>query len=124
LAHLRTTKLFSAYTGCSEDGSAPPTPRAPPPAAPVVSSDGEGTPVGKLDHAISELQALPPLDNPGTSKLLEALEDVQPTNVGRKMPDGSDPPPLPKLSNVELAARLEADHEEEERHQTAVHPGA
>src|SRR5439155_6255351 len=33
-----------------------------------------------------------------------------------------DPPPLTKLSDVELAARLEADDEEEERHQTAVHP--
>jgi hypothetical protein len=65
------------------------------PASPPVASD---TPEGKLDHAISELQALPPLDNPGTSKLLEALEDVQPTNIGRKMPDGSDPPPLPKTA--------------------------
>ena len=77
--------------------------RAPPsdvpstPAAPMVSVS-EASPEGKLDNAISELQALPPLDNPGTTKLLEALEDVQPTNVGRKMPDGSDPPPLPKTA--------------------------
>ena len=76
----------------------PPIDVAPQSVAPVVANAGEGTPEGKLDHAISELQALPPLDNPGTSKLLEALEDVQPTNVGRKMTDGSDPPPLPKTA--------------------------
>lgn len=68
------------------------------PPAPIVSVSAEGTPEGKLDNAIAELQGLPPLDNPGTTKLLEALEDVQPTNVGRKMPDGSDPPPLPKTA--------------------------
>ncbi len=28
-------------------------------------------------------------------------------------------PPLAQLSEIELAARLEADHEEEERHQPA-----
>jgi hypothetical protein len=31
-------------------------------------------------------------------------------------------PPLPQLTQVELAASLEPDNEEEERHQTAVHP--
>ena len=31
-------------------------------------------------------------------------------------------PPLAQLAEVELAARLEADDEEEERHQPAVHP--
>ena len=71
---------------------------APPSAAPAPPTPGSDSPEGKLDHAISELQALPPLDNPGTSKLLEALENVEPTNIGRKMPDGSDPPPLPKTA--------------------------
>ena len=31
-------------------------------------------------------------------------------------------PPLAQLAEVELAPRLEAEHEEEERHQAAVHP--
>ena len=33
-----------------------------------------------------------------------------------------EPPPLAQLAEVELAARLEPDDEEEERHQPAVHP--
>ena len=35
-----------------------------------------------------------------------------------------EPSPLPQLAEVELPARLEADDEEEERHQPAVHPAA
>ena len=35
-----------------------------------------------------------------------------------------EPPPLAQLAEVELPARLEADDEEEERHQPAVHPVA
>ena len=35
-----------------------------------------------------------------------------------------EPPPLPQLAQVELASRLEADDEEEERHQPAVDPVA
>ena len=35
-----------------------------------------------------------------------------------------EPPPLAQLAEVELAARLEPDDEEEERHQPAVHPVA
>ena len=35
-----------------------------------------------------------------------------------------EPPPLPQLAQVELPPRLEADDEEEERHQPAVHPVA
>ena len=33
-----------------------------------------------------------------------------------------EPAPLAQLAEVELAARLEPDDEEEERHQAAVHP--
>ena len=33
-----------------------------------------------------------------------------------------DPSPLAQLAQVELAPRLEPDHEEEERHQPLVHP--
>ena len=32
------------------------------------------------------------------------------------------PPPLPQLTHVELAAGLQPEHEEKERHQPAVHP--
>jgi hypothetical protein len=32
------------------------------------------------------------------------------------------PPPLPQLAQVELAARLQPGHQEEERHQPGVHP--
>ncbi len=35
-----------------------------------------------------------------------------------------EPSPVPQLAQVELAPRLEPDHEEEERHQPAVHPVA
>ena len=35
-----------------------------------------------------------------------------------------DAAPLPQLPHVELAARLQPDDEEEERHQPAVHPAA
>ncbi len=43
----------------------------------------------------------------------------------RRPATGSDDrPPLAQLAEVELAPRLEADDEEEERHQAAVHPVA
>ena len=34
-----------------------------------------------------------------------------------------EPPPLPQVAQVELAPRLQADDEEEQRHQSAVDPG-
>jgi hypothetical protein len=52
----------------------------------------------RLDEAIEELKSLPPLEATGPSKILEALEEIAPSNVGRKMPDGSDPPLLPKTA--------------------------
>lgn len=50
----------------------------------------------RLDEAMDELRAIAPTEGNGTAKLLEVLDDVASSNVGRKMPDGSDPPPLPK----------------------------
>jgi len=69
------------------------------PAPPVETASSSAPPEDKLDQAMTDLQSLPPNQaNPASeelSKIFEALDDVQPSNVGRKMPDGSDPPPLP-----------------------------
>lgn len=63
--------------------------------AAISSESGEE----KLQKAMADLQAVPPNQNAdGLTKILEALDDVGPSNVGRKMPDGSDPPPLPKTA--------------------------
>ena len=69
----------------------------PPPAVasePPASSSESGE--QKLAKAMADLQSSPPIQNlDGLNKILDALDDVGPSNVGRKMPDGSDPPPLP-----------------------------
>ncbi len=63
---------------------------APPPPA-VGTGPGEE----KLQKAMAELESVPITESSGARKFLEALEEVGPSNVGRKMPDGSEPPPLP-----------------------------
>jgi hypothetical protein len=73
------------------------------PSPPVVASEqpASSSESGeeKLEKAMADLQSLPPNQNlDGLTKILEALDDVGPSNVGRKMPDGSDPPPLPSTA--------------------------
>ena len=56
----------------------------------------------------------------GVGREVDADRDGHAAEAGERRQ--RDPPPLSKLSYVELATRLEPDHEEEERHQSAVHP--
>jgi hypothetical protein len=82
---------FLVVRGLRRERTAPP----PPPASEQPASSSESG-EQKLAKAMADLQSLPPNENlDGLTKILEALDDVGPSNVGRKMPDGSDPPPLP-----------------------------
>jgi hypothetical protein len=72
----------------------PHTPPPPPVASEQPASSSESG-EQKLAKAMADLQSVPPNEtSDGLTKILEALDDVGPSNVGRKMPDGSDPPPL------------------------------
>ena len=58
----------------------------------AVTSDGER----RLEQAMSDLEVTPtPSQNAEISKILEALDDVTPSLVGHKLPDGREPPALP-----------------------------
>jgi len=72
----------------------PQPPQAPPP-APETYASGSGSPAEKLDKAMAELEAVPPLQNEGIGKILAALEGVGRSTVGFKLPDGREAPPLP-----------------------------
>lgn len=68
--------------------------RAPAP-PPAPAQDGP-SPADQLASAIADLEKLPPTQPIPMGKLQEALEDVTGSDKGFKMPDGHDPPPLPK----------------------------
>jgi len=70
-----------------------PEPTSSMPVPPVVTATESGH--DKLTKAMAELEAVPITESSATRKLFEALEDVGPSNVGRKMMDGTEPPPLP-----------------------------
>ncbi len=49
----------------------------------------------KLSEALAELERIPIGEKPGAKRVLEALSEVGLSTVGRTMPDGKPPPPLP-----------------------------
>ena len=67
-----------------------------PASTPTMPAQTTVTPEEQLDQSMAELSSTPKPESSAAAKILELFQGIGPTNVGRKMPDGADPPPLPK----------------------------
>jgi hypothetical protein len=85
------TVVVAVARGPRREASATPTT-----GAPLAPSSGP-SPADRLSSALAELRAVPSfsLSPPPIDKLHEALDGIPRSDKGQKMPDGSDPPPLP-----------------------------